>query len=90
MSGAREAGRLAPLLERADAIVSAAADRDEGLASLCRLLAEVPTYDWVGFYLAEAARRMLVLGPFVGEPTEHVRIPYGRGICGQAAERGRR
>ena len=30
---------------------------------------------------------VLVLGPFVGEPTEHVRIPFGRGICGQAAER---
>lgn len=27
----------------------------------------------------------LVLGPFAGEPTEHVRIPYGVGICGQAA-----
>jgi len=32
---------------------------------------------------------MLVLGPFVGEPTEHVRIPYGKGICGQTAESGR-
>jgi len=29
----------------------------------------------------------LVFGPFAGEPTEHVRIPFGDGICGQAAER---
>lgn len=26
----------------------------------------------------------LVLGPFVGAPTEHVRIPVSRGICGAA------
>jgi GAF domain-containing protein len=29
--------------------------------------------------------RELVLGPFEGEPTEHVRIAFGKGICGQAA-----
>lgn len=27
-----------------------------------------------------------MLGPFEGEPTQHTRIPFGRGICGQAAE----
>ena len=43
-------------------------------------------YDWTGIYLLEGEE--LVLGPFVGEPTEHVRIPVGRGICGAAvAER---
>ena len=31
--------------------------------------------------------RELVLGPCVGTPTDHVKIPFGRGICGQAAER---
>jgi GAF domain-containing protein len=77
------------LLERARRIVSsAAAGRDEVLGRLCRLLAGVPGYDWVGFYIAEPSLRVLVLGPFVGEPTEHRRIPYGSGICGQAAERG--
>jgi GAF domain-containing protein len=49
----------------------------------------MPYYDWVGFYLVDAANPgELVLGPFVGEPTEHVRIPFGKGICGQAAESG--
>ena len=28
-----------------------------------------------------------MLSPYVGEPTEHTRIPFGKGICGQAAER---
>lgn len=47
----------------------------------------VDHYDWVGFYLAQG--RDLLLGPYVGEPTEHVRIPFGQGICGQAAESGK-
>jgi GAF domain-containing protein len=58
------------------------------LQLLCDYLREaISHYDWFGFYLAVPGERMLALGPFSGEPTEHVRIPYGRGICGQAAER---
>lgn len=78
------------LLERARQILGEqAGGRDDALLRLCRLVAEVPACDWVGFYIADPAQRLLVLGPFVGEPTEHVRIPYGRGVCGQAAESGR-
>jgi len=63
-------------------------NRDQSLQKISQLLKnEVPAYDWVGFYLADPnADRELVLGPYVGEPTDHVRIPFGRGICGQAAE----
>jgi GAF domain-containing protein len=62
--------------------------RDEALRKISELLeAEVPVFDWVGFYLRdEEKERELVLGPYVGEPTEHTRIPFGKGICGQAAE----
>jgi GAF domain-containing protein len=46
----------------------------------------VSYYSWVGFYVVDKDRKNeLVLGPFEGEPTEHTRIPFGRGICGQAA-----
>ena len=42
-------------------------------------------YDWVGFYMLDAKDpETLVLGPFVGAATEHVRIPVSRGICGAA------
>ena len=34
------------------------------------------------------ADQALHLGAFVGAETDHVRIPYGRGICGQVAESG--
>jgi GAF domain-containing protein len=40
----------------------------------------------VGFYLVEPSTTDVVLGPYAGEPTEHVRIPVGRGICQQAAQ----
>jgi GAF domain-containing protein len=77
------------LLARADELLSGPGALDERLAALCeRLRADVPHYDWVGFYLTDPDRpRELVLGPFAGAPTDHVRIPFGRGICGQAAER---
>jgi L-methionine (R)-S-oxide reductase len=47
---------------------------------------ERPHYHWVGFYMLEG--NVLVLGPFVGKPTEHVRIPLNQGICGAAASTG--
>ena len=48
-----------------------------------RLKAARPSYSWVGIYLLHGNE--LVLGPFVGKPSPHTRIPLGRGICGAAA-----
>lgn len=61
--------------------------RDEKLFAVCELLAdEVPTFNWVGFYMADPnGKDELVLGPFVGASTDHSRIPFGKGICGQVA-----
>ena len=60
----------------------------EKLKAICRQLSDdVAVYDWVGFYMVDPqAHRELVLGPYVGAPTDHIRIPFGTGICGQAAE----
>ena len=41
-----------------------------------------PRHQWTGIYLLHGD--MLDLGPFVGPPTEHSRIPVGKGLCGQA------
>lgn len=77
-----------PLLQEIRQLAAGDAPREAKLQAVCeRLAADVPHYDWVGFYLVDPAReRELVLGPFVGDPTEHVRIAFGQGICGQAAE----
>ncbi|MBN2002132.1 MAG: GAF domain-containing protein [Anaerolineae bacterium] len=68
-------------------IIARDADRDTRLRAVCEALAQaVPHYNWVGFYLVDPAQaRELVLGPFVGAPTEHTQIAFGQGICGQAA-----
>lgn len=70
-------------------IIESLGGRDEKLFSICRLLKEnVSYYDWVGFYFVDSADNdELVLGPFAGESTEHTRIKFGQGICGQAVQR---
>jgi L-methionine (R)-S-oxide reductase len=45
--------------------------------------------NWTGFYMLDPDDpQTLVLGPFVGDPTPHVRIPVTQGICGAAAASG--
>ena len=44
---------------------------------------QMPDYSWVGIYLMEGED--LVLGPFLGKPSPHTRIPLNQGICGAAA-----
>ncbi|MHC4716504.1 MAG: GAF domain-containing protein [Planctomycetota bacterium] len=79
--------QFAALRRKLGRVVRGGGDRDGKLLRTCELLAEgVGHYDWVGFYILDPAARALDLGPFVGEPTEHVRIELGRGVCGQAAE----
>lgn len=59
---------------------------DDRLQQVCELLKEnVPHYDWVGFYFKNGDKNELKLGPYVGAPTDHTIIPFGKGICGQVA-----
>jgi L-methionine (R)-S-oxide reductase len=76
------------ILKQTDEIVQGKGSLEEKLQAVCELLDEqIDVFDWTGFYLDDPdEHRMLYLGPFVGEPTDHTRIPYGTGICGQAAE----
>ena len=52
-------------------------------ATVATLKDRRPHYSWVGVYLLDGNE--LCLGPFVGRPSPHTRIPLGRGICGAAA-----
>jgi L-methionine (R)-S-oxide reductase len=64
--------------------ISSQADSNGAIERCVRVLhAEMPHYTWVGIYLLDGNE--LVLGPYVGKPSPHTRIPLGRGICGAAA-----
>jgi L-methionine (R)-S-oxide reductase len=59
---------------------------EERLLSICQLLEnKIDCYNWVGFYFKNGDKNELKLGPYVGEPTDHTIIPFGKGICGQVA-----
>ncbi len=59
---------------------------DAKLLAICELLeANIPHYNWVGFYFKNGDKEELKLGPYVGAPTDHTIIPFGKGICGQVA-----
>jgi len=77
------------LLSAVKNIVAGSEKSDAKLQEVCDLLRQsIPGYDWVGFYLVDPVNDgELILGPYAGEPTEHVRINFGQGICGQAAEK---
>jgi len=66
------------------------AENAENIASMQQAIADkvagaVDTYNWVGFYMVDPEdASILVLGPYHGEPTQHVRIPVTQGICGAA------
>jgi GAF domain-containing protein len=87
--------RLATIVEMASAqervvlrsiadLIAAGAAQDVILERAVALLkATRPYYTWFGVYLLKGDT--LVLGPYIGRPTEHTRIPIGQGICGLAA-----
>ncbi len=68
-------------------LARAIADAPDATAAMTRAVALLKTrrshYTWVGVYLLDGDT--LVLGPYVGKPSPHTRIPLGRGICGAAA-----
>ncbi len=56
------------------------------LHEICKLLKDnVEYYDWVGFYFKNGDKEELKLRTYVGAPTDHEIIPFGKGICGQVA-----
>ncbi len=77
------------LLAKVEQICAWKDSLDNRLQSICDLLhRELDTYNWVGFYFVDSQNPELVLGPYAGAKTDHVRIPFGRGICGQSAVSG--
>lgn len=51
-----------------------------------RLSSRMSGWDWVGIYLL--VDDLLILGPYTGQPTEHISIPIGVGVFGTAVAQG--
>lgn len=79
------------VLSELDTLAASAALATDLMKAVVSKLSTLPTYNWVGFYMIEqeaGCEPMLALGPYVGAPTPHTRIPLNEGICGAAASSG--
>lgn len=81
---------MTELKKRLEVILTSPIDNKEvKLKKVCQLLdQELSYFNWTGFYFRDGDKEELVLGPYVGAETDHVRIPFGKGICGQVAVSG--
>ncbi|PGW48312.1 GAF domain-containing protein [Bacillus cereus] len=72
------------VIKQLDALLTGESNVVANLSNASALLNQfLNRVNWVGFYVTEGTQ--LVLGPFQGMPA-CVRIPFGRGVCGVAAE----
>lgn len=61
-------------------------DLKGSLSEICEFLrSNIFHFDWVGFYFNNNKKSRLELKSFSGAPTEHKKIPFGKGVCGQVA-----
>lgn len=78
--------KLNTLKHNISLIIDSEKSKEQKLQAICDYLeSEITYYDWVGFYFKNGDKDELKLAQFTGEPTEHVIIPFGKGICGQVA-----
>ncbi|MCO5247857.1 MAG: GAF domain-containing protein [Chitinophagales bacterium] len=74
------------LKEEIDHIFKSNESVEDTLYNVCKLLHDkVAHYNWVGFYFNNGDKPELKLSSYVGAPTDHIIIPFGKGICGQVA-----
>jgi L-methionine (R)-S-oxide reductase len=78
----------AEICQHLDELVASGVGFDSILSSVVdQLHSANPRFHWTGIYEL-FSDNTLRLGPFIGEPTDHVFISVGQGVCGSAvAER---
>ena len=80
---------MVELKKRLSIILKSPQDTNTKLLKICQVLdKEISYYNWTGFYFKNGDKDELALGPYVGAVTDHVIIPFGKGICGQVAVSG--
>ncbi|WP_379964747.1 GAF domain-containing protein [Epilithonimonas sp. UC225_85] len=80
---------MVELKKRLSIILESPQDTNVKLLKVCQVLdKEISYYNWTGFYFKNGDKDELILGPYVGAVTDHIIIPFGKGICGQVAVSG--
>lgn len=77
--------RYEALLPQLQSLIADEPDLIANMANIAAALHEAFGFWWTGFYRVDGEE--LVLGPFQG-PIACTRIPFGRGVCGTAWQRG--
>ena len=86
-SASDKAALYREVLPQIESVVADETDWVANLANTAAVLKEAFGWFWVGFYLVDTRTDELVLAPFQG-PLACTRIPFGRGVCGQAWAKG--
>ena len=73
------------LYRQLESLLDGETDEIANMANTAAVIHETFGFWWTGFYIVKDGQ--LVLGPFQG-PVACTRIPYGKGVCGTAWERG--
>jgi len=83
-----KAARYAALEGEVASVLEGEPDLTARMAVVAGMLAQAfPHFFWTGFYRVDSARPgELVLGPYQGT-LGCLRIPFGKGVCGTAAQR---
>lgn len=83
------AARYAEAAIEIAAVLDGEPNRTARMATIACMLSEAfPHFFWTGFYVVDRDKpRELVVGPYQGS-LGCLRIAYGRGVCGTAAETG--
>ncbi len=89
-SAANPTAEMISLLSRMRIHASTAPTLESLQQSIVETIAQnLPYCNWTGFYMLDPDdNQTLILGPYIGAPTPHVRIPLTEGICGAAAASG--
>lgn len=84
-----KAERYAEVAAEILAVLEGEPNRTARMATVASMLADAfETFFWTGFYVVDAERpRELVVGPYQGT-LGCLRIAFGRGVCGTAAQTG--
>jgi GAF domain-containing protein len=87
---ADKAARYREVAEEIASVLAGEANLTARMATVASMLAaSFEHYFWTGFYVVDPDReRELVVGPYQGT-LGCLRIAFGRGVCGTAAETGR-